>query len=107
MGPRDRARSWPPRFPSPSGRRWWAIRTYGRAAVQKAVPLEDGGLVITVARYVSPKGKELHGKGLEPSVPVERADLDDDEDETPAAGAPDPFIEKALEVLKAEVKKAA
>jgi carboxyl-terminal processing protease len=82
------------------------IRTYGRAAVQKAVPLEDGGLVITVAKYVSPKGNALHGKGVEPGVAVERADTDD-EDEEPAAGEPDPFIEKALEVLKAEVKKAA
>jgi carboxyl-terminal processing protease len=82
-------------------------RTYGRAAVQKAVPLEEGGLVITVAKYVSPKGNSLHGKGVEPSVPVEPADDDDEEGEKPAAGAPDPFIQKALEVLKGEVKKAA
>jgi carboxyl-terminal processing protease len=81
-------------------------RTYGRAAVQKAVPLEEGGLVITVAKYVSPKGNALHGKGVEPSVVVGRSEEDDEpESETPSAT--DPFIEKALELLKAEAKKAA
>ena len=78
--------------------------TFGRAAVQKPVPLAEGGLVITVGKYVSPKGNAIHGKGLEPSVPVEISPED-----TPAEGAPerDVILEKALEVLKGETKKAA
>jgi len=79
--------------------------TFGRAAVQKAIPLSTGGLVITVASYVSPKGNAIHGKGITPTVAV------DIPDEPPADGsAPaDPVLDKALEVLKngAEVKKAA
>jgi carboxyl-terminal processing protease len=39
-------------------------RTFGRAAVQKAVPLPEGGLVLTVAKYSSPKGNAIHGKGV-------------------------------------------
>jgi carboxyl-terminal processing protease len=76
--------------------------TFGRAAVQKAVPLPEGGLVVTVGKYVSPKGNAIHGKGLEPSVPVEPAA----EDETSEGAAPrDLILEKGLEVLKAEGEK--
>jgi C-terminal processing protease CtpA/Prc len=42
--------------------------TFGRAGVQKIVPLADGGLLLTVAKYVSPKGTAVHGKGIEPTV---------------------------------------
>jgi carboxyl-terminal processing protease len=79
--------------------------TFGRAPIQRAVVLPEGGLVLTVARYVSPKGTAIHGKGVTPSVPVvpERAD----EDSAEGAPAGDPILEKALEVLRGEVKKAA
>jgi carboxyl-terminal processing protease len=76
--------------------------TFGRAAVQKAVPLADGGLVVTVGKYVTPKGNAIHGKGLEPSVPVERAPEDAAEEGEPAR---DLILEKALEVLKEEAGK--
>ena len=87
-------------------------RTFGRAPVQKTIPLEEGGLVITVARYSSPKGTAIHGKGIEPSVIVESPDEDDDDKESGTAVAPatsaDPILEKALEVLRTPaVKKAA
>jgi carboxyl-terminal processing protease len=78
--------------------------TFGRAPIQRAVVLPEGGLVLTVARYVSPKGTAIHGKGVTPSVLVqERAD----EDSAEGVPAGDPILEKALEVLKGEVKKAA
>jgi carboxyl-terminal processing protease len=78
--------------------------TFGRAPIQRAVVLPEGGLVLTVARYVSPKGTAIHGKGVTPSVPV-----DDRPDEDAVEGAPvgDPILDKALEVLRGEVKKAA
>jgi carboxyl-terminal processing protease len=76
--------------------------TFGRAAVQKAVPLPEGGLVVTVGKYVSPKGNAIHGKGLEPSVPVEPAA----EDEAVEGEQPkDLILEKALEILKTEAEK--
>lgn len=76
--------------------------TAGRAPVQRAVALPDGGLVLTVAKYVSPKGNPIHGRGVEPSVAVSAPE--------PHEGAPqagDPVLEKALEVVRAAQKKAA
>jgi len=49
-----------------------------------------------VARYVSPKGTAIHGKGIEPTVVVDVPEREDDE----AATAGDPILDKALEVLK-------
>lgn len=70
--------------------------TFGRAGVQKLVTLPEGALLLTVAKYVSPKGTAVHGKGVEPTVVVDVPDRDDDE----AAPAGDPILDKALEVLK-------
>ena len=83
-------------------------RTFGRAPFQKAVPLPEGGLVVTVARYASPKGTAIHGKGVEPSVAVELPDEEDDAADAPAERR-DLVLEKALEVLKqgGAAKKAA
>ncbi|PYQ03906.1 MAG: hypothetical protein DMF82_12095 [Acidobacteria bacterium] len=77
-------------------------RTFGRAPLQKLVPLPDGGLLVTVAKYSSPKGTAIHGRGVEPSVPVEAVE---DEEGTPSGH--DVILEKAQELLKAEAKKAA
>jgi carboxyl-terminal processing protease len=83
-------------------------RTFGRAPFQKAVALPEGGLVVTVAKYASPKGVAIHGKGVEPSVAVELPEAEDEEAEA-APPARDLVLEKALEVLKQGVpqKKAA
>jgi carboxyl-terminal processing protease len=80
-------------------------QTFGRAAVQRLLPIEKGGLILTVAKYTSPKGEPLHGRGVEPTAVVE---TDPDEEK---AGEPsrDPVLEKALELLKpaTQEKKAA
>lgn len=76
-------------------------RTFGRAAVTKTVPLPEGGLVLTVAKYMSPKGTSIHGQGLSPSVPV-AAEREEDEDLPEGTPRPDRILEKGLEVLKAE-----
>jgi carboxyl-terminal processing protease len=82
--------------------------TFGRAPIQRAVVLPEGGLVLTVARYVSPKGTAIHGKGVTPSVPVAaRGTEDAGEGAGESAPAGDPILDKALEVLRGEVKKAA
>jgi len=81
--------------------------TYGSAPVQKLVPLPEGGLVLTVAKYLSPKGNPIHGKGVEPTVPVAVSEPTEDEDQ-PASPASDVILDKAIEILKdAELKKAA
>jgi carboxyl-terminal processing protease len=79
-------------------------RTFGRTPQQRLVSLPEGGLIITVARYSTAKGTLIHTRGVEASVKVETPDEDDEE---PAAGARDPFIDKALETLQAQAQKAA
>jgi carboxyl-terminal processing protease len=82
-------------------------RTFGRAPFQRGVPLPDGGLVVTVAKYASPKGATIHGKGVEPSVVVDLPE--EDEEAGTAAPAGDPVLDKAIEVLQKDTpqKKAA
>jgi carboxyl-terminal processing protease len=76
--------------------------TFGRAGVRKALPLPEGGLLLTVAKYRAPDGTPIHGEGLTPDVPVRRA----------APGVTeqgDPVLDAALEYLKElpELEKAA
>jgi carboxyl-terminal processing protease len=81
-------------------------RTFGRAALTRAVPLPEGGLVLTTAKYLSPKGTSIHGQGLEPTVPV-ASRAEEDEDLPEGAPRPDRILERALELLKADVEKKA
>lgn len=72
-------------------------RTLGRAAAQKLVKLpENRGLWLTYARYLTPSGDAIHGKGLTPDVAVEDPDVE--------FGAPapqkDPILDAAIEKLK-------
>jgi carboxyl-terminal processing protease len=84
--------------------------TFGRAAESRPVPLPEGGLVLSVAKYMSPAGLSIHGTGLDPSTPV-TAEADEDvlDEEASEAPRPDRTLEKALEVLdeKAEERAAA
>jgi carboxyl-terminal processing protease len=46
-------------------------RTFGKGIVQRVFPLAGGaGLRLTVARYRTPRGQDLGGRGLEPNVAV-------------------------------------
>jgi len=52
-------------------------RTLGRTARQRLVKLPDGsGLWLTHLRYLSPKGNQIHEKGLEPDVEVDQPEVD-------------------------------
>ena len=46
--------------------------TFGKGIVQSVIPFTDGDAIkITTAHYFTPSGFDLHGKGLEPDIPVE------------------------------------
>lgn len=50
-------------------------KTYGKATVQHVESLQNsGGLQYTVAKYQTPKGRDIHGAGLEPDITVELPD---------------------------------
>jgi len=47
-------------------------KTYGKGSVQNVVGLSDGSSVhVTVAEWLTPKGRQLTGNGLDPDVAVE------------------------------------
>jgi len=85
-------------------------RTYGDAAVRKAITMEDGGaIILSVAKYYSPEGgKAIQDAGVTPTAVVSDAsaqlDLDDNGDGVPDA-APEKAQEKKVED-DAIVKKA-
>lgn len=46
--------------------------TYGKGIVQSVIPLYDNTAIkITVSRYFTPKGRNIHGTGITPDVEVE------------------------------------
>lgn len=46
--------------------------TFGKGIVQSVIPLSDGSAVkTTTAKYYTPKGRCIHGTGIEPDVKVE------------------------------------
>ena len=46
--------------------------SYGKGIVQKVIPLQDGTAIkLTVSKYFTPKGQDIHGKGIVPDVEVE------------------------------------
>jgi carboxyl-terminal processing protease len=75
-------------------------RTLGRAGIQKLVKLPEGrGLWLTYARYLTPNGNPIQGRGLEPDVAIDEPDVE--------FGAPasenDPILDAALERVKLKV----
>ncbi len=87
-------------------------RTFGDAAVRKAVPTEDGGAVLlAVAKYYAPSGKSIQDNPVVPAFVVSDVDGEsiDEDEEAPPAQAPTPdapkksgedaVLKKAIEVL--------
>jgi carboxyl-terminal processing protease len=87
-------------------------RTYGDAAIRKAVATEDGGAVLlAVAKYYSPSGKAIQDNSVTPVYPVLDMEPDSGEEqdrstEQPARPQEDLILKKALEVLSGNVQKA-
>jgi len=66
-------------------------RTSGQGSVQSLIPLADGSAVwLTTARYVTPKGTAIGGKGIAPDVVVD----------APGGTDADPQLERAVQILK-------
>jgi carboxyl-terminal processing protease len=70
-------------------------RTLGRAGVQKLVRLADGrGLWLTYARYLTPGGDAIQGRGLNPDVAIDDPEAAEIGDAPPAG---DPILDTAIE----------
>lgn len=69
-------------------------KSFGKGSVQEMENLaDDSSLKITVAHWLTPSGKLIAEKGLEPDIKVDISEQDLD-------NSKDPQLEKALEVLK-------
>ena len=86
-------------------------KTFGEGSVQKLIEVPDGSaLILSIAKYYTPKGKAIQENGITPNVQVaageDLAALPDDEDgnapDEPQKVQPkeDDQLHRALEVLK-------
>jgi carboxyl-terminal processing protease len=74
-------------------------RTLGRAGIQKLVRLPEGrALWLTYAKYLTPSGEALHGRGLQPDLHVEEPDVEFGA----AAPTTDPILDAALAKVRAK-----
>jgi len=61
------ARSWLGPFKTMAAPCCWASRTFGKGLIQTLIGLGDGsGLAVTVARYVTPSGRDIQNLGIAP-----------------------------------------
>ncbi len=71
-------------------------KSFGKGTVQDAQDFNDGsGLHLSVAKWLTPSGKWIHEKGLEPDYKVALTDADID-------SGRDPQLDKALDLLKSK-----
>ena len=79
--------------------------SYGKGIVQSIIPLKEDGTAIkvTVSKYFTPNGRNIHGLGIEPDVKVELDEslkqqvvIDKDKDNQ---------LLKAIEIINEKVKK--
>jgi carboxyl-terminal processing protease len=81
-------------------------QTFGKGSVQTIIPLSDGsGLRLTTAKYFTPKGRSIHGKGITPDIVVEVPKDDQKRDRLPGADPleelkKDVQVQRALDVIK-------
>lgn len=69
------------------------VKTFGKGTVQDVVDLPGGsGLHVTIAKWLTPKGNNIHGDGI---TPDEIVDLTADDREQKK----DPQMDKALEII--------
>ena len=70
------------------------VTTYGKGSVQNWIPLKEnqGAVRVTIARWLTPKERQIHKVGLPPDVEVKITDED-------IAADRDPQLDKAVEII--------
>lgn len=69
-------------------------KTFGKGSVQQVEELRfDTSLKITVAKWLTPKGRSISDEGIEPDIVVEKTEEDIQNDR-------DPQLDRAIEVIK-------
>ncbi|MEL6458881.1 MAG: carboxyl-terminal processing protease CtpC [Cyanobacteria bacterium J06641_2] len=83
-------------------------KTFGKGLVQSVRPLEDGsGVAVTIAKYVTPSGKDINKAGIKPDIKVELSDEQRQnlwlKERDKLATLQDPQFARAIEQLKKEI----
>ena len=78
--------------------------TFGKGIVQKIFYLSDGtGLKLTVAKYYTPKGHDIHKKGIRPDVEVELDEVL--QNQSSISHEEDNQLQKAISVLQEQIQE--
>lgn len=76
--------------------------TFGKGVVQTMLPYNDGtALKVTISKYFTPSGEDIHKKGVKPDVEVL---YPQELLEKPYDRTTDPQFNKALEVMKGKIQ---
>ncbi len=77
--------------------------SFGKGIVQSIIPLSDGTAIkLTTSKYYTPKGRNIHGTGIEPDVKIE---LDEaQKQKVVIEHKDDNQLQKAIEVVKKKTK---
>lgn len=82
-------------------------QTFGKGLVQSVRQLEDGsGLAVTIAKYLTPSGRDINKAGIAPDVVFELTDAQRKElqqDRNKIGTSADPQYAKAVEVLQQRI----
>ncbi len=83
-------------------------QTFGKGLVQSVRPLGDGsGLAVTIAKYLTPNGRDINKEGIPPDIVVELEESQRKKlqsDRTLIGILEDPQFTKALEALGKEIR---
>lgn len=78
-------------------------KTFGKGLVQTIIGLKDGsGIKVTIARYYTPSGECIQGKGITPDIVL---DLPEKDKNRELKHNEDIQLQKAIEVIKSKLQK--
>ena len=84
-------------------------QTFGKGLVQSVRPLGDGsGLAVTIAKYLTPSGRDINKAGISPDIVLELTDKEMEElysgDRSRLGTEQDPHFAKALDILQENIQ---
>ncbi|MEM1369041.1 MAG: carboxyl-terminal processing protease CtpC [Cyanobacteria bacterium P01_H01_bin.15] len=82
-------------------------KTFGKGLVQSVRNLGDGsGIAVTVAKYLTPNGRDINKEGIEPDIVFELTETDREQlrdDRTLIGTTQDPQFSEALRILSTQI----
>lgn len=77
--------------------------SFGKGIVQKVIPISDGTAVkLTISKYYTPKGRNIHGKGIAPDITIDLTEAMKKEVTVPIDK--DNQLQRAIKEVKSKIK---